>query len=265
MNTQNKTLTILKIGGKIVEDEKVLQHVLSHFSSWDGPKILVHGGGRSADRLLHEMGIAPNMQDGRRVTDAPTLKAVTMLYAGSINKNLVAQLQALNCDVLGMSGADLNLIKSSKRPVGAIDFGFVGDIESVDSKRLAQLLSMGITPVLAPITHDGKGQLLNTNADSVASKVAAACAKNFDVKLLFCLDKEGVLACADDSDSTIPTLSYQNYKKMKQEQTIAKGMLPKLFNGFEALNQGAEVLILGKQGLNNPIKMHPNLTTLCML
>jgi acetylglutamate kinase len=257
------TLKILKLGGKLLEDEAQLNLALKHFSGWDSPKILVHGGGRSADNLLNEMGLKPQMNQGRRITDAATLKAVTMVYAGWLSKNVVAKLQALNCDAIGLCGADANLIKAEFRAKTKCDFGFVGDIKQINSKRINQLLSLGLTPVLSAITHDGNGQLLNTNADTIAAQIAIACVENFNVELIFCHDKNGVLSQQKNDASTLPELSFEHYQNMQVEQTITDGMLPKLANGFDALSNDVTVIISGMCGLENPVKTNLNVTTLC--
>jgi acetylglutamate kinase len=257
------TLKILKLGGKLLEDPGQLDHALNQFAAWDDLKIMVHGGGRSADQLMHQIGIEPRMNKGRRITDEQTLKAVTMVYAGWLNKNIVAQLHAKTCDAIGLCGADANVVNAELRSKTECDFGFVGDVKHVGARRLKQLLTIGLTPVLSAITHDGKGQLLNTNADTVAAQIAIACAVQFEVELIFCHDKNGVLKAADDDTSTISKLSFVDYETMKQEQTIKDGMLPKLANGFDAASNGVEVSVSGLLGLENPVKSNANLTTLC--
>lgn len=237
-------LTIIKVGGKIVEEESSLQQLLSDFSKVEGHKILVHGGGRSATKMAEQLGIDSKMVDGRRITDAETLKVVTMVYAGLVNKNIVAKLQGLEIDAIGLTGADMNLILSDKRPVKTVDYGFVGDVKAVATDKLYTLLMHDIVPVLAPLTHDGKGNMLNTNADTIASEVAKAMAASFDVDLVFCFEKLGVLMDKDDDSSVIKELREDYFKELKEQGVIQDGMIPKLENAFEAINAGVKSVVI---------------------
>jgi acetylglutamate kinase len=237
-------LTIVKVGGKVVEEEKSLDLLLRDFCNIQGYKLLVHGGGRTATRIADKLGIESKMVEGRRITDKDTLEVVTMVYAGLVNKNIVAGLQARATNAIGLTGADLNLIISAKRPVKEVDYGFVGDVKNVNIENVALLIGKGIVPVLAPITHDGKGQLLNTNADTIANSIAIALSTVFEVNLVYCFEKKGVLLDSNDSDSVIIKLTKTLYNQYKKEGIITEGMIPKLDNGFNALNNGvASVLI----------------------
>lgn len=247
----SKELTIVKVGGKVVEEAESLSRLLKDFSAIKGPKILVHGGGRSATAMATRLGIETKMIDGRRITDEPMLEVVTMVYAGLVNKNIVAGLQALRQNALGMTGADLNIIQSRKRAVGDIDYGFVGDIESVNQKDLSNLLQQNAVPVIAPLTHDGMGQMLNTNADTMASAVASALAAEFKVTLVFCFEKKGVLSNPDDENSVISKITPDYFAQLKADKIITEGMIPKLDNGFDALNKGVyQIRITNVDGLN---------------
>lgn len=245
-------LTIVKVGGKVVEEAESLSSLLRDFSAIKGPKILVHGGGRSATAMAQRLGVETKMVEGRRVTDAAMLEVVTMVYAGLVNKNIVAGLQAQQQNALGMTGADMNIIRSKKRAKGAVDYGFVGDIEAVDAKGLSQLLSAGAVPVIAPLTHDGKGQLLNTNADTMASAVASALSAHYNVTLVFCFELPGVLADINKHDSLIAQITPEKYRQLKMEGIVADGMIPKLDNSFAALEQGvSQIRITNPQGLGD--------------
>jgi acetylglutamate kinase len=237
-------LSIVKVGGKIIEDPESLKALLKNFSLIAGYKILVHGGGLSADQLAEKLGVESQMVDGRRITDEETLKIVTMVYAGLINKNIVAQLQALNLDAIGLTGADMNLVLSSKRPVTDIDYGYVGDVKEVNAPVLKDLLEQSFVPVLAPITHDGKGNLLNTNADSIAGEVAKALAYDFKVRLIYCFEKKGVLADEKDENSVIKTINKEEFKQYKENGIIKDGMIPKLENAFNAVASGVKEVII---------------------
>lgn len=245
----NKTqLTLVKIGGNVIDDTEALNDFLIHFSEIKTTKILVHGGGKLATKLLEKMGIKPKMLDGRRITDSETLDVVTMVYAGLINKNIVAKLQSLGQNAVGLTGADFNLIKAHKRPVTTIDYGFAGDIDSVQTGIIAKLLNEGVVPVISPITHDGKAQLLNTNADTIAAETAKALAPIFDVTLIYCFEKEGVM----NENKMIETLDYGQFKSLQQQNIISKGMIPKLDNAFAALKAGVKsVLIANAEGINS--------------
>jgi acetylglutamate kinase len=243
-------LTIIKVGGKVVEEPESLNTLLDDFSAIAGNKILVHGGGRSATKLSERLGIEAKMVDGRRITDAQTLDVVTMVYAGLVNKNIVAQLQKRNLNAIGFTGADLDIITSVKRPVKTIDYGFVGDVKSVQTEVLLSLIEQGAVPVVSPIGHDGNGQLLNTNADTIASELARAFSRECDVTLVYCFEKPGVLLNADDDTTVIPTLDYKLFKQYQEEDIIVEGMIPKLDNGFDALRCGVKsVVITNTDGL----------------
>jgi len=245
-------LTIVKVGGKVVEEVESLDTLLRDFSTIKGPKILVHGGGRSATAIADRMGIETKMVEGRRVTDASMLEVVTMVYAGLVNKNIVAGLQSYQQNALGVTGADMNIIRSRKRAKGDVDYGFVGDIEGVDAKALSQLLLTGAVPVIAPLTHDGQGQMLNTNADTIASAVASALSKLYKVTLVFCFELPGVLSDINKPDSLISLINPEKYSQLKKDGIVADGMIPKLDNSFAALNKGvSKIRITNIQGLSN--------------
>lgn len=237
-------LTIIKVGGNVVEEEASLKSLLKDFSRIAGNKILVHGGGKTATLLSERLGIGSVKVDGRRITDAETLKVVTMVYAGLVNKNIVAGLQALGNNAIGLTGADLDLIRAVKRPVGEIDYGLVGDIKSVNYQALNELLGSGAVPVVAPITHDGRGQLLNTNADTIASELAVAMCFDYDVRLIFCFEKSGVLMNEADESSKISEISPRLFEELKMDGTVSGGMIPKLSDGFAALRRGVGVVVI---------------------
>lgn len=244
-------LIIVKVGGLLVEEEPSLKLLLKDFSRIAGGKILVHGGGKSATALAERLGIETKMVDGRRITDAETLKVATMVYAGLVNKNVVAGLQALGNNAIGLTGADLDIIRAVKRPVGAIDYGFVGDINFVNANALGELLDNGAIPVVAPITHDGKGSLLNTNADTIASELATSLSGKYEVRLIFCFDKPGVLMVQTDDKSVIPEIDPLLFAELKTNGVITAGMIPKLENGFNALRRGVtSVIITNAKGLS---------------
>ncbi|MFV0390442.1 MAG: acetylglutamate kinase [Paludibacteraceae bacterium] len=237
-------LVLVKVGGKIVENPETLKQLLHDFSQIKGKKVLVHGGGRSATALADKLGIETRMVNGRRVTDHEMLQVVTMVYAGLVNKNIIAGLQALNINALGLTGADLNYMRSEKRPVKEVDYGFVGDVKEVDGTILADLITKDVVPVLAPLTHDKKGNLLNTNADTIAGEAAKALAGHFDVTLVFCFEKKGVLTDENDDESVISDMNPLTFEKYVAEGIIQGGMIPKLENAFDALKTGVkEVLI----------------------
>ena len=237
-------LTIIKVGGKIVEEEDSLRQLLTDFSAIPGAKILVHGGGRSATKIAAQLGVETKMIGGRRVTDRQMLDIVTMVYGGLVNKNVVARLQAQGVNALGLTGADMNVIRSHKRPVKDVDYGFVGDVDEVDGELLADLIHKGIVPVMAPLTHDGQGQLLNTNADTIAGETAKAMARFFDVTLMYCFEKKGVLRDADDDESVIPHINEAEFKRYVEDGTIQGGMIPKLENSFDALHAGVAKVVI---------------------
>jgi acetylglutamate kinase len=240
-----KPVTLIKIGGNIIDNPTELSQFSSDFSKIEGYKILVHGGGKSATKMAESIGLVPQMIDGRRITDAAMLDVVVMIYAGQINKNIVAQLQAKNTNAMGFSGADGNLIQSDKRNHPTIDYGFVGDVKKVNTQLLETLLSNGIVPVFCAITHDGKGQLLNTNADTIASELAIALSEVFDVTLNYCFEKPGVLYDAEDDSSVIENINQELYSKLKAEKAIHSGMIPKLDNCFNSLSKGVQKIKIG--------------------
>lgn len=238
-------LTVIKVGGKIVEETESLQDLLNRFCGISGKKVLVHGGGRSATKIAAQLGIESQMVNGRRITDADMLQVVTMVYGGLVNKNIVAQLQARGENALGLTGADLNVLRSDKRPIkDGIDYGFVGDVKEANSNILAKLIEEGIVPVMAPLTHDGKGNMLNTNADTIAQETAKALAKHFDVTLIYSFEKKGVLRNAEDDDSVIPHINREEFLQYVQEGIIQGGMIPKLENAFQALDAGVNKVII---------------------
>jgi acetylglutamate kinase len=238
-------LSIIKIGGNIIDNPTELKQFLTDFSKIEGYKVLVHGGGKSATKMAQSIGLVPQMIDGRRITDAPMLDVVVMIYAGEINKNVVAQLQANNTNAIGFSGADGNLILSTKRNHPTIDYGFVGDVQKVNTPLLETLLNSGITPVFCAITHDGQGQLLNTNADTIASELAIALSEVFEVTLTYCFEKPGVLYDAEDDSSVIKHINSELYIKLKEEGAIHSGMIPKLDNCFNSLSKGVQKIKIG--------------------
>jgi acetylglutamate kinase len=240
------TVIVIKIGGNIIDDETKLSSFLKLFAGVKEKKILVHGGGKLATKLATDLGVEQQMVDGRRITDAETLKIVTMVYAGYINKNIVAQLQANGCNAIGLSGADGNLITAHKRKHATIDYGFVGDVDHVNASLLQNLLDHNMTIVAAPITQDGNGQLLNTNADTIAQEIAKALGKLYEVKLIYSFEKTGVLLDVENEDSVIPVITPAYYEELKEKKLIFAGMLPKLDNAFSALQNGVKQVIIGK-------------------
>lgn len=239
-----KKLSIIKVGGKIVEEEATLQQFLDDFAHIEGYKVLVHGGGRSATKIAAQLGIESHMVNGRRITDRQTLQVVTMVYGGLVNKNIVAGLQARNVNALGLTGADMNVIRSHKRPVKDVDYGFVGDVEKADGEMLTQLIAREIVPVMAPLTHDGNGNMLNTNADTIAGETAKALAPYFDVTLIYCFEKKGVLRDAADEESVIAHLNEEEFKQYVADGVIQDGMIPKLENAFQAIHSGVNKVII---------------------
>ena len=237
-------LTVIKVGGKIVEEEATLNQLLADFSAIEGYKVLVHGGGRSATKLAAQLGIESKMVNGRRITDAETLKVVTMVYGGLVNKNIVAGLQAKGVNAMGFTGADMNVIRSVKRPVKEVDYGFVGDVEKVNAELLGSLIRQGVVPVMAPLTHDGQGSMLNTNADTIAGETAKALAELFDVTLVFCFEKKGVLSDENDEDSVIPVITPELFQEYVDKGIIQGGMIPKLENSFSAIDAGVSQVVI---------------------
>ncbi len=238
-------LTIVKVGGAIVEDEAQLSQLLKDFSAIEGKKVLVHGGGRKATKVAERLGIESKMVNGRRITDADMLSVVTMVYGGLVNKNLVARLQANGVNALGLTGADMDVIRSHRRPIkDGVDFGFVGDVDKANGQMLSKLIEEGITPVMAPLTHDGEGNILNTNADTIASETAKALASYYDVTLIFSFEKKGVLRNPDDDDSVIPTITREDFVRYQADGTISGGMLPKIENALAAIDAGVKEVII---------------------
>ena len=241
-----ETLHVIKIGGNIIDDEAKLAAFLKSFAAIPGKKILVHGGGKLATRMAERMSIPQQMVDGRRITDAETLKIVTMVYAGYINKNIVAQLQAAGANAFGLSGADGNAIQAHKRTHASIDYGFAGDIDAVNTSLLTALLEQGTALVVAPITHNKQGQLLNTNADTIAQELAKALSASYTVQLIYSFEKSGVLANAEDDSSLIRQINPSSYEQLKKDGVVFAGMIPKLDNAFQALASGVRKVIIGK-------------------
>lgn len=238
-------LTIVKVGGAVVEDELQLAQLLRDFAAIDGAKILVHGGGRRATKVAAALGIETKMVDGRRITDADMLEVVTMVYGGLVNKHVVAGLQALGVDAIGLSGADGDIIRSVKRPLkNGIDYGFVGDVKKADGAKIAHFIEKNMVPVIAPLTHDGQGNMLNTNADTMASETAKAMAKLYDVTLVFAFEKPGVLLNPDDDSSVIPVINRADFERFKADGTISGGMLPKIENALGAVEAGVFQVII---------------------
>ncbi len=238
-------ISIIKIGGNIIDNEANLASFLNAYAAVEGKKILIHGGGKLATKMASDLNIPQQMVDGRRITNAATLKIVTMVYAGYINKNIVAALQSKNIQAIGICGADANIIRAHKRINAGTDYGFVGDIDVVDSKKIIQLLEAGLSLVVAPITHDGAGQLLNTNADSVAQAIATAVSSMYEVSLVYSFEKKGVLSDIQNNDSVIPVINPENYTSLKASGQVNEGMIPKLDNAFEALQKGVNRVIIG--------------------
>jgi len=254
MTDNREKVTVVKVGGAVVEDPEQLAMLLDNFSAIEGKKVLVHGGGRRATKIAAQLGIESHMVGGRRITDEQMLSVVTMVYGGLVNKNLVARLQAKGVNALGLTGADMDVIRSHKRPLKSVkmddgttqmvDFGYVGDVDYADGARFASLLDSGITPVVAPLTHDGEGNMLNTNADTMASTVAKALAERYDVTLIFSFEKKGVLSNPDDDDSVIPVITRALYNKYVGDGTISGGMMPKIENALEAVESGVKRVII---------------------
>lgn len=238
-------ITVVKVGGAVVEDDAQLSQLLTDFKGIEGNKVLVHGGGRRATKIAAQLGIESHMVNGRRITDADMLQVVTMVYGGLVNKNIVARLQAEGVNALGLTGADMNIIRSHKRPLkDGVDFGFVGDVDNADGAMLRTLIEAGVTPVIAPLTHDGKGNILNTNADTMAAETAKALAEHYDVTLIYSFEKKGVLANPDDDDSVIDVITHGDFERYKADGTIAGGMIPKIENALSAVDAGVNKVII---------------------
>ena len=242
-------VNIVKIGGNVINNDDQLETFLVDFAKLQGLKILIHGGGKKATELASQLGLAPKMINGRRITDKANLEVVTMVYAGLLNKNIVAQLQKHNCNAIGLTGADANIIKAHKRIVKEIDYGFAGDIDDIDHSNIKVFLDNKLIPIFCAITHDKRGQLLNTNADTIASEVAVALSKEYKVVLTYCFEKNGVLENINDENSVINTINSQDYLSLKKDKIIAEGMLPKLENCFYALQHGVSKIIIGNPTL----------------
>lgn len=238
-------VTIVKVGGAVVEDDQQLEQLLHDFTAIKGRKVLVHGGGRKATKMAERLGLETQMVNGRRITDTDMLEVVTMVYGGLVNKNLVARLQAQGVNALGLTGADGNVVKSHKRPLkDGIDYGWVGDVDHASGRMLSNLIEAGITPVMAPLTHDGEGHILNTNADTIASETAKALAAYYDVTLIFTFEKKGVLRNPDDDESVIPVITHADFESYKADGTISGGMLPKIENALNAVDAGVSRVII---------------------
>lgn len=240
-------ITIVKVGGKIVENPETLNQLLHDFSALPGKKVLVHGGGRTATDMASRLGIETHMVEGRRITDADMLRVVTMVYAGLVNKNVVARLQGCGVNALGLTGADMDVIRSHRRPLkNGIDYGFVGDVDHVDGERLSMLVEAGITLVMAPLTHNGQGDMLNTNADTIAAETAKALAAHYDVTLVYCFEHAGVLTNPDDEESVIPLITREKFELLKADGTVSGGMLPKIENSLAAVEAGVKRVVITK-------------------
>lgn len=242
-------LSIVKIGGNIIEDEASLNAFLKLFSNLEGKKILVHGGGKRATHIASKLGIESKMVNGRRITDADTLEVITMVYGGLVNKNVVAKLQALNTNAIGLTGADVNSIKSEKRPIKDIDFGFVGDVKKVAHNSIDKLIQADFTPVFCAITHDGNGQLLNTNADTITSQVAVGMSEIYETSIYYCFELNGVLKDINDKNSVVKHIDTNTYQELLDKGIIADGMLPKLENCFDALRGGVNTINMGNTAM----------------
>jgi acetylglutamate kinase len=255
-------LSIVKIGGNIIEDETSLNAFLKLFSNLEGNKILVHGGGKRATHIASKLGIESKMVNGRRITDAETLEVITMVYGGLVNKNIVAKLQALHIDAIGLTGADINSIKSEKRPVKEVDFGFVGDVKKVAHNSINKLIKADFTPVFCAITHDGNGQLLNTNADTITSTIAVGMSEIYETSIYYCFELNGVLRDFDDKNSVVKLINSETYQELLDDKIITDGMLPKLENCFDALKNGVHKVNMGNTTMLT--KENDNFTTITL-
>lgn len=261
-HTAKEPLLVIKVGGHTIDDENRLASFLNAFAAINKKKILVHGGGSLATRIAQQMGIPQQLLEGRRITDAETLKMVTMVYAGYINKHLVTLLQAEGCNALGLCGADGNLIQAHRRIHPTIDYGYAGDIDSVDAALFSALLNLDISVVVAPITHDGKGQLLNTNADTIAQEIARSLSAIYEIHLVYSFEKSGVLLDVNDETTVIPVIRPAYYEELKAENKIFSGMIPKIDNAFAALNRGVRRVTIGKAEQLEQIISHSAGTTI---
>ncbi len=255
-------LSIVKIGGNIIEDETSLNAFLKLFSNLEGNKILVHGGGKRATHIASKLGIESKMVNGRRITDAETLEVITMVYGGLVNKNIVAKLQALHIDAIGLTGADINSIKSEKRPVKEVDFGFVGDVKKVAHNSINKLIKADFTPVFCAITHDGNGQLLNTNADTITSTIAVGMSEIYETSIYYCFELNGVLRDFNDKNSVVKLINSKTYQELLDDEIITDGMLPKLENCFDALKNGVHKVNMGNTTMLT--KENDNFTTITL-
>ena len=255
-------LSIIKIGGNIIEDENSLNAFLKLFSNLEGKKILVHGGGKRATSVASKLGIESKLVNGRRITDKETLEVITMVYGGLVNKNIVAKLQALDIDAIGLTGADINSIKSEKRPVKEVDFGFVGDVKEIASNSIDKLMKADFTPVFCAITHDGNGQLLNTNADTIASKIAVGMSEIYETSVYYCFELNGVLKDFNDKNSVVKSINSNSYKELLDATIITDGMIPKIDNCFDALNNGVSKVHIGNTSMLT--KENDNFTTITL-
>ncbi|WP_299061216.1 acetylglutamate kinase [uncultured Polaribacter sp.] len=255
-------LSIIKIGGNIIEDDTSLNAFLKLFSNLEGHKILVHGGGKRATHFASKLGIESKMINGRRITDAETLEVITMVYGGLVNKNIVAKLQALQIDAIGLTGADINSIQSEKRPVKEVDFGFVGDVKEIASKSIDKLIKANFTPVFCAITHDRKGQLLNTNADTIASTIAVGMSKIYETTIYYCFELNGVLSDFNDKKSVVKNINTKTYKELLEAKIITDGMIPKIDNCFDALNNGVHQVHIGNTAMLT--QKNDNFTTITL-
>lgn len=247
MNNSNKaTVQVIKVGGKIVEDPTALMQLLDQFKKVPGYKVLVHGGGRSATKIAAQMGVETKMVDGRRITDEAMLQVVTMVYGGLVNKGIVSKLQSVGVNAMGITGADMNLIQAHKRPVKDVDYGFVGDIDGVDVSVLSPLLAQNVVPVVAPLTHDGQGTMLNTNADTIASEVAKALATDYQVQLVYCFELPGVMRDPEDDSTVIAEINAASFKQLVADEIVAGGMIPKLENALKAVEAGVHKVRITK-------------------
>ena len=240
-------LFVIKIGGNVIDNDAALQTFLKDFAEADARKILIHGGGKIATKIGDQLGIESKYINGRRITDEATIDVVTMVYGGLVNKKIVAQLQSLNCNAIGLTGADANIIPATKRPVKDIDYGFAGDVKATDinASILDVLLKQHITPVIAPLTHDGKGQILNTNADTIASSLAVALSGYYDVRLIYCFEKKGILTDVNDDDSVVNLITKEKYQQLLADKKLFDGILPKIDNAFSAIDNGVKEVLIG--------------------
>ncbi len=240
-------LFLIKIGGNVIDNNASLLSFLSHFAEISAKKILVHGGGKIATKIGEDLGIESKYINGRRITDEATIDLVTMVYGGLVNKKIIASLQALQCNAIGLTGADANIVTAIKRPVKDLDYGFAGDINSdtLNTKNLQLFLDNGLTPIIAPLTHDGNGQILNTNADTIASSLAVALSKQYDVRLIYCFEKKGILENIEDENSVITLINKEKYKQLLQEKKLFDGILPKIDNAFAAIENGVNEVLIG--------------------